>query len=115
MGKILKQTGSELKQLPLILAKLLGGIMAVIGLSAAIFLATRSPEPASGDPVLSALLGVSGIAVFILSSKALVKRKADRQFQDLETRDKVRLSFLAWVLLLVFVALFLVIVLFLAR
>ncbi len=115
MGKIVRQTESELKQLPLILAKFLGGLMTVIGLSAALFLATRAPEPAGRVGVLFALLGGAGIVVFLLSSRLLAIRKAADKLQDLDARDQVRLSFLSWILLLVFVALFLVVVMFLTR
>ncbi len=115
MGKISRQAKSEFRQLPLILAKFLGGMMAVVGLSAAVFLATRPPVPAGGIQVLFVLLGVSGIVVFILSSRALAKRKADAAYEGLDARDSVRLSVLSWMLFLVVVALFLGIVLFLTR
>jgi hypothetical protein len=115
MGKIIRQTKSELKQLPLTLSKLLGGIMAVVGLSAAVFLATRTPHPASGGLVLFALLGICGIAVFILSSRALAKRKTDDMSLSPDAKDSVRVSVLSWILLLAFVALFLVVVMFVTR
>jgi len=115
MGKISRQTKSEFRQLPLILAKFFGGMMTVAGLSAAVFLATRSPVPAGGIQVRFVLLGVSGIVVFILSSKALAKRKAEVSFQGPDAQDSVRLSVLSWMLFLVFVAFFLGIVLFLTR
>jgi hypothetical protein len=115
MGKLSRHTGSEFKQLPLLVAKFLGGVMTVAGLSAAVFLTTRSPGPAGGSPILFVLLGVAGIVVFILSSRALAKRKADAAFQGLDARDRVRLSVLSWILLLVFVALFLGVVLLVTR
>jgi hypothetical protein len=115
MGKLSRQTKSEFKQLPLLLAKFLGGVLTVAGLSAAVFLATRSPGPAGGSEVSFVLLGVSGLVVFILSSRALATRKADAAFQGLDARDRVRLSVLSWMLLLVFAALFLAVVLLVTR
>lgn len=111
MGKIIRQTKSELNQLPLILAKLLGGLMTVVGLSSVVFLATRTPEPPSSVLVMFALLGICGIVVFILSSRAIAKRKADDTSQSLDAKDGVRLSVLSWILLLVFVALTIVVIL----
>ena len=111
MGKLSRHTGSEFKQLPLIVAKFLGGVMTVAGLSAAVFLATRPPGPAGGSPILFVLLGVAGIVVFILSSRALAKRKADDASQSLDAKDNARLSVLSWILLLVFVALTIVVIL----
>jgi len=115
MGKIIRHAKSELKLLPLILAKLLGGIMTVAGVSAVVFLATRTPAPAGRGLLQFALLGISGIVVFILSSRVLAKRKADDAPQSLDEKDNVRLSVLSWMLLLVFVALAIVVMLMTTR
>ncbi len=101
--------------MPLILAKLLGSIMTVTGVSAVVFLETRTTPPARGGLLLFALLGISGIVVFILSSRVLAKRKADDASWSLDAKDNIRLSVLSWMLLLVFVALAIVVVLLSAR
>ncbi|ABB32875.1 hypothetical protein GeomeDRAFT_0423 [Geobacter metallireducens RCH3] len=106
MGEITRQARAELRQLPLMLGKLAGGIAAVIGFTAAVVIVTR--RPGALDGLLPALLaGCAGVAVFVLSAWALRGRLAgDAAGEPLPAR-RARTSLLAWGLLLFFAGVFL--------
>ncbi len=115
MGKISRYTAKELRQLPLTLAKLLGSVMTVIGLAAVAFPGAGRPGKGIGDNAPYLLLAASGLAVFILSSRALAKRAPGNGDDSLTAKDGVRLSALSWALFLLFAVLFLCVILYLTR
>jgi hypothetical protein len=112
---ILNQAKAEIKQLPLLLAKLLGGIMAVIGFPAVVFIATRKVNPSLPDVLPCLFLGVLGVFIFAGSSRALAKRTSCMAVQTPATKDTLRISIIAWAILLLLSAIFLVSIFILTR
>lgn len=107
MGKIIRQTGSEIKQLPLLLCKLLGGIMAATGLPGAVYMMTRRANPSLQDILPYLLAGAAGTVIFVASSRALARRVDGNGFQTLPAKDKNRISVISWLILLILAAVFL--------
>lgn len=107
MGEITRQARGELRQLPLMLGKLAGGIAACIGFTAAVVIVTRRPGALLGDILLSLLAGFGGVAVFMLSARALVRYLAAHEAETPPAAAGGRTSLLAWGLLLLFAVAFL--------
>lgn len=105
MGNLSSQAGNELKQLPLMLVKLLGGIMTVVGFGAAVWLGTRSTGTGEDAVMVSLFTGVAGIVIFVLAGRKLAGRSVATGTQSSKA-DKKRTSILAWSLLLLFAAIF---------
>ena len=100
MGRIIDQTIAELKHLPLMLGKLVGGLTAVIGFTAAV-IKTRTPGWSSRDILVYLLIGAVGGVIFILSARSLSR-------QSSSTIDAVpAMNVLSWGLLLLFAGIFL--------
>lgn len=106
MGQITRQVISEFKHLPLILGKVLGGFVAVIGFMLAVLIVTRSSDipPVTILPLL--LVSGTGIVVFVLSDRKLTKRGAIAGLK-LQPPDRIRMNILSWALLLLFAGSFL--------
>lgn len=68
MSIIRESLKQEIKQLPFTLGKLLGAMMAVIGIPAVIWITTRHPSSSWQEVVPYALQGISGILIFHVSS-----------------------------------------------
>jgi hypothetical protein len=100
---------AELKQLPLTLGKLLGGIAAVVGCTMAVLTATRHSDSAPTESLLPLLIAAAGVVVFVLSGRALSRRPTAPP-GELKPADRLRMNMLAWVLLLAFAGTFLAIV-----
>ncbi|MBK5275453.1 MAG: hypothetical protein JJE30_10430 [Desulfuromonadales bacterium] len=100
MGNISRQFRSEMKLLPFMLGKLLGGIMAVIGFTAAILIVNWKVGHSLGDVLPSALSGVLGIIIFVLSSRLMTRRLSERQADTVNSDDRKRMSMLSWAILL---------------
>ncbi|CAG0975651.1 hypothetical protein GPROT1_01907 [Gammaproteobacteria bacterium] len=115
MGEIVRQAKTELRQLPQMLGKLLGGIGAVIGFTAAVVIITRRPGALVGDVMLSLLVGFGGVAIFLLSARALTRHLAAHETETPSPADSARSSLLSWGLLLLIAGIFLAGVLFLTR
>ncbi len=115
MGKIIRQTVSEIKQLPLLLGKLLGGIMAAIGFPGAILVAARRANPTLPDILPYIVAGVAGIVIFTASSRALAKRFGNYGNEPLSMKEKKRISFMAWIILLLLATVFLLCTYFMTR
>jgi len=99
MGQLSRQTGIELRQLPLTLGKVVGGLMAAIGFPAVVAVTTRSTDPSWLTVALWALVGVAGLAVFVASSRAMARR-ASRAIDPVPaSKDALQMSLLAWALL----------------
>lgn len=115
MGEITRQARAELRQVPLMLGKLVGGIAAVVGFTAAVVIVTRRPGGAAGDILPSLLAGSAGVAVFVLSGRALRRRLASQGAGGPLPAASGRTSLLAWGLLLLLVGIFLAWVCFMTR
>jgi len=109
MEKIKKQTMSEIRQLPFTLTKLVGALMAVIGIPGVIIILTRKPNPSFSEILPYFLLGIAGIVIFVIASKMLSKRTKENK--DPAPLPKVRrqMSILSWSILLALMAIFLLI------
>lgn len=96
------------------LGKVLGGILVVVGVAGLILIWTGKSGPllASLEPYfLSALLG---ILLFLASSRAMARNMKD-SLQTVPTRNALRVSSVAWSLLLLLVIVFLLITYFVTR
>ncbi len=93
--------------MPLLICKLLGGIMAAIGLPGAVFVITRKTSPSLPEILPYILPGLAGIFIFNASSRALAKRGGDNGYKALAPKDKKRMSIIAWLVLLTIAAVFL--------
>ena len=107
MGEITRQARAELRQLPLMLGKVAGGIGAVIGFTAAVVIVTRRPGWSAGDILPSLLAGCAGVAVFVLSARALRRRLSGQAAGEPLPAAGGRTSLLPWGLLLLFAGIFL--------
>lgn len=109
MSDILNRTKSEIKQLPWMLGKLAGGILAVVGVAGLVLIwtgKTGSLFSSLGPYVFSAVLG---FLLFILCSRAMARSKAGSSLPVMTVHNKLRANMIAWTLLLLFVLVFLVI------
>lgn len=101
---------TETRQLPFMLGKLVGGILAVIGFGGLVYISTRPPKPAALSILLYAAAGAAGIALFIVSSRIMSSRSG-KDAGDGPARRTTASKALPWVILLVLALLFIVIVL----
>ncbi|MBP1747841.1 MAG: hypothetical protein H6Q52_380 [Deltaproteobacteria bacterium] len=100
----------EARQVPLMLGKLLGGILAVIGFGGLVFISTRPPKPTTLSIVLHLIAGIVGITVFALCSRIMSSRCA-REALDEAGRKQTGAKALSWIILLALAAIFIVIML----
>lgn len=107
MGTVTKQFKSEIKQLPFILGKLIGGIMAVIGFPGIVIIITRKPDPSWAGILPFLLAGISGIGIFVLSSQMLGRRMRENAEATPAPKDQKRTSMISWSILLALAAIFL--------
>lgn len=103
MGTISQQTREEFRSLPLLLGKLLGGLLAVTGFAAAVLLETRQTPAAPGALWLSLLSGGAGVLVFVLAGRSLARRERGHAVPA----TGAGMNRLAWGLLLLLALLFL--------
>ena len=68
---------SEARQLPLMLGKLAGGILAVIGFGGLVYISTRPPEPTALSVASYAVAGIVEIAVFVVCARIMSSRFPD--------------------------------------
>ena len=109
MGDISGQVKSEIRQLPFMIGKALGGIMAVIGFTAAVVIATRRAAPSFADILPSAMSGCLGIFIFVLSSRLLTRRLAENPAEISVSEIRTRTNMLSWGILLLLAVIFLLI------
>jgi hypothetical protein len=109
VGNISGPIRSEIKQLPFMIGKALGGIMAVIGFTVAVVIITRRAAPSFPDVLPSALFGCLGILVFVFSSRQLTRRIAENPAGNPVHDNRTRTSMLAWAILLLLAGIFLLI------
>ena len=105
MGKMAAQFQSELRQLPGMLGKLLGGILAVGGFTTAVVFLTRQAGPSAMSLLGPLLLGILGIIVFVWASRRMATRASAEPAEAAEAGDPAATSRLAWAILVVVVAL----------
>lgn len=114
MGEIARQTRSELRQLPLMLGKLLGGLAAVVGCTMAVLTATRTSASTLAVFLPPLLIAAVGVVVFVLSGRAMARRPAASAGES-KPADRLRMNLLAWVLFLALAGIFLAVVWLLTR
>ena len=106
MGKVKKQLSLEIRQLPLTLAKLMGGLTAVIGFSGVIFLVNGKSNPAFSDILPYLFLGIFGVVLFWLSTRFAEKRVNKDEESAPTSREKRHISMIAWAIFVILIALF---------
>lgn len=105
--KMTDKTLAELRALPLMLGKALGGIAAVAGFGLAVFAATRSPQVAAGvSPLVAFIVGVLGLLTFVICGRGLSQRPPPAAEPETAS-ERRQTSTMAWGLLLLLVLLFL--------
>lgn len=96
MGIIKDSLNQEIKQIPFTLGKLLGALMAVIGIPAVIWIATRNPRASWQDVAPYALQGIFGILIFYVSSILARHRLRALPPPIQNQKDKNRVSIVVW-------------------
>ncbi|MEW6670285.1 MAG: hypothetical protein AB1427_01195 [Thermodesulfobacteriota bacterium] len=109
MQKIKEQVKSEIKLLPMMIGKFIGGLLAVVGFAGAVVIVTRRPQVSFADIFPYAAAGVLGIAVFYAASRLLAKRVKRAADAALSPGDKKRMSMIAWAVLLILAGVFILI------
>ncbi|MCE5193874.1 MAG: hypothetical protein LLF28_00200 [Nitrospiraceae bacterium] len=100
---------SELKQLPFMLGKLIGGVMTVIGFTGGIFVITRKPDQSLSAIITFFAAGILGICIFILSSK-LLEKQVNRDINSApEQKDQTQVNIISWMTFSILIAIFLLI------
>lgn len=107
MGKMTSQAKFELKQLPYMLGKLLGGVTAIVGFTLAVLTSTKDTDSSFVDILPSLFLGVAGIVIFIFISRKLVKRLSENKIETFTPDESTHTSMLSWGILLLLVLVFL--------
>jgi len=105
---------SEVRQLPYMLGKVAGGLMAVIGFGGTVMALTRQQHYSTSGLVIYVLTGIIGLALFILSSRLMARQLGKADGTEATTKNKAKTSALSWIILLVIGALFIAIVLIVA-
>ena len=108
MERMKKQVKSEIRDLPFMLGKLTGGVMAVIGCTGVIVVTGKSSSSFSNIWPYS-LLGIIGICIFLISSKLYAKRLNEHKSFTPTPKEKIRSSVISWAILLIFTAIFILI------
>jgi len=103
----------EARQVPWILLKLAGGLMAVIGFGGAVVVLTRRPDASGGGVPAWVLAGVIGLIFFLAASRCLARRR-EVDSPEPTGKERIKTSTLSWTILLILAALFISIVLILA-
>lgn len=103
MSALKDQINFEVRQLPCTLAKVIGGIMAVLGFGALVIVLTRQGSPSQTALWASAISGIAGIFIFWLSSRLLAKGLNENSDSVPTYAERKRTSLIAWVLFLVFI------------
>lgn len=98
---------AELRSLPLMLGKALGGIATVAGFGLAVFAGPRSPVVAAGvNPLVALIVGVLGLMAFVICGRLLAKQPPPAAEAQTASQRR-RTSALAWALFLLLGLLFL--------
>ncbi|MRR56081.1 MAG: hypothetical protein EG822_16530 [Deltaproteobacteria bacterium] len=109
MSDILNRTKSEIKQLPWMLGKLAGGIMAVVGVAGLVLIWTGKTGSLLSSLVPYVFSAVLGFLLFLYCSRAMTRSKTGSTLPVMPVHNQVRTNIIAWSLLLLIVLVFLVI------
>lgn len=101
---------SEVRQLPLMLGKLIGSILAVIGFGGLVYISTRPPNPALLSIILYIIVGIVGIVVFVVCARTMSSR-ADNEVLKTARIKTPGSKVLPWIILLALAAIGIVIIL----
>ena len=112
MSNMIKEAISEARQLPAMLGKTLGGIMAVAGFGGWVYQISRGAE--AEVSVGFFIAGVIGIVVFVLTGM-LLKSKGATDISSLSHKERAIKSSISWLILIILSALFLLLVYLVAR
>ncbi len=107
-----RQTKRELRQLPFTLGKLVGGAMVVVGVTSLVLIWTRKSDLLLREVAPYFLSALTGIMLFLLCSRVLARRMQENTAHSTSSRDSLRMNIVAWSLLLLLVAVFLLVVFF---
>jgi len=105
---------SEVRQLPFMLGKVAGGLMAVIGFGGTVTVLTRQQHPSSSGLMVYVLTGIIGLALFVLSSRLMARHSGKADGTEATKKKRAKTSALSWTILLVIAVLFIAIVLIVA-
>lgn len=111
----MKQAKSEIKQLPFMLGKLVGGILVVIGVAGLVLIWTGNSGPLLSSLVPYLFSALLGILLFQLCSRTMARRLEESPRQAVPTREMLRVNIVAWSLLLLLVIVFLLITYFVTQ
>lgn len=115
MSDVLNQAKSEIKQLPFMLGKLVGGIMLVVGVAGLVLIWTGKSGPLLSSLVPYFFSAVLGILLFQFCSRTVARRMKESPLQTVPARDMLRVNIVAWSLLLLLVIVFLLITYFVTQ
>jgi hypothetical protein len=107
MRDLLRQARSELRLLPFMLGKLVGGVMAALGAAAAVAMLGNRPGTSPSDALPYAVAAVAGIIVFAVSSRMLSRRSGNVTAVAATPAPSLRMSVVSWTVLLLLAAGFL--------
>jgi len=115
MGDICRRTRSELRLLPFMLGKLVGGAMAAVGAGAAMAMLGNRPGTTPSDALPYAAAAVAGLILFAVSSRMLARRAGTEEPASGTTTHSRRMSVISWTVLLLLAAGFLLVALLATR
>jgi hypothetical protein len=98
MAKIQKQLRSEFRRLPLVLGKLFGATLAVIGFPAMVIV-SRPPGASAGELFAYGFAGVVGLLVFVLCGRSLKRARKQNDAPAPTRAEQAKTSLLAWIVL----------------
>lgn len=109
MGDLLRRTRSELRLLPYMLGKLVGGAVAALGAAAAVAMLGNRPGTTPADALPYTAAAIAGIIVFAVSSRMLARRAGSEKVDARPTSSSPKMSVIAWTVLLLLAAGFLLV------
>ena len=115
MNDLLNQTRSEVRQLPFMLGKVFGGILAVVGVAGLVLIWTGKSGPLLTSLAPYFISVLLGFLLFLLCSRAMARGKTENSLQAMPVRNQLRVNIIAWSLLLLLVMVFLLITYFVTR
>jgi hypothetical protein len=115
MSDISQQIKSEFKQLPWMLGKLLGGILAVVGVAGLVLIWTGKSGFLLSSPLPYFSAELLGLLLFLCCSKAMAQGKKGSSPQGMPARTQLRMCIVVWSLLLLFAMAFLLVTYFATR
>ncbi|MDD2319125.1 MAG: hypothetical protein PHO83_03635 [Geobacteraceae bacterium] len=107
MGEIFRQTKREIRQLPFMLGKLVGGVLVIVGVTALVLIGSRRSNLLLWDLAPYFFAALIGIMLFLFCSRALARCLKENSAHTVSTRDSLRMNIVAWSLLLLLVVVFL--------